>query len=306
MSAIKIPTLNPFRFHKVGDGDFLQNLIPFFEDQNARYCQKYNFGDLLYLQFLIQGANLTGGAYAPTLRLVDNSDVTAHTFTVEATSTAAVYSGFSSYNVVENFPTVTEGVYYLKLAAYVPKDPNGFDYAEMVFYSEPIYLKASHDNTVLIKYRLTYNDFDCIFTDDLAPFHFRVEGGVRSEGFTPGGKFTMFSDLDYQPVMLQSIPYNTYKWSFGPGRGCPNWIGDRLNRIFACDEVTIDSVAWARGENSKIEAQRESLYPFAGWTIDLLKVENEHSDGWDLDEFTVDTTGTTCDQTDVTCDKTLI
>lgn len=304
MSAIKIPTLNPFRFHKVGDGDFYRNQLPFME-ADAAYCQKYQFGDLLYLQFQIQGADLSGGVYAPALTLIDNTGVTAYTFQVEATSQAAQYTGYSNYNAVQIFPTVTEGVYYLKLVCYAPKDPNGFDYATMTFYSEPIHLKASHENTVLIEYRLTYNDFDCIFTDEVAKFNLRIEGGIRSEGFQPGGKFTMFQDLDYQPVMLQSIPYNTYKWSFGPGSGLPNWLGDRLNRIFACDEVTIDGVGWSRAESAKMEAQREANYPHAGWQIELLKVEKEHSDGWDLEAYTVDTTGTTCDQTDITTDKTL-
>ena len=306
MSVIKIPNLNPVKFHKDGAGDFAQNLIPWMEDQNARYCQKYQFGDLLYIQFLIQGASLVGGVYAPTLQLIDNDQVVAYTFQVEATSSAAVYTGYSAYNVTENFPTVTDGVYFLKLACYAPKDPNGFDYASMTFYSEPIYLKATHDHTVLIKYRLTYNDFDCIFTDDLAYHNLRIEGGVRSDGFTPGGKFNMFTDLDYSPVMLQATPYNVYKWSFGPGYGLPNWAGNLLNRIFACDDILIDEVAYLRNEGAKMEAQRDNIWPLAGWTIELLKVNKEHSEEFDLDYFTCDTTLYTCDNNVITCDKTLI
>lgn len=306
MSVIKIPALNPFRFHKVGAGDFTQNLIPFMEDQNPRYLQKYQFGDLFYLQFLIQGASLAGGVYVPVCQLIDVNGVVAHTFQVEGTSTAATYTGYSSYNVVENFPTITEGIYYVKLLCYAPKDPNGFDYATMTFYSEPIHLAAEHENTVLIEYRLTYNDFDCIFTDELARFNFRIEGGVRSDGFTPGGKYQIFSDLDYEPVMLQSSPYNVYKWSFGPGYGVPNWIADRLNRIFACDEVTIDTVAWMRQDGSKLEATREAGYPFGGWTLELIKVEKEHSDEFDYDYLTFDSEDVTFDDEDITWDTEII
>ncbi len=306
MSVIKIPALNPVKFHKDGTGDFFQNLIPFMEDQNARYCQKYQYGDLLYIQFLIQGASLVGGVYAPTLKLIDNNQNVIYSFHVEATSTAAVYVGYSAYNVTENFPTVAEGVYFLKLACYVPKDPTGFDYAQMTFYSEPLYIKETHDHTVLVKYRLTYNDFDCIFTDELALHNLRIEGGVRSEGFTPGGKYQMFTDLGYEPVMLQSTPYNVYKWSFGPGAGLPNWMADKLNRIFSCDEVTIDNVGYMRNESAKMEASRESGYPLGGWTIELIKTDKEYSEEFDLDYLTCDSTLYTCDSTLLTCDMTLI
>lgn len=306
MSVIKIPALNPFRFHKVGVGDFTQNQIPFMEDQSPRYCQKMQPGDLFYIQFLIQGADLSGGVYCPQCTLIDNYGNTAHTFQVNGTSQAAVYTGYNAYNVAENIGTISDGVYFVKLLCYAPKDPNGLNYATMVFYSEPIYIKSTHDNTVLINYRLTYNDFDCIFTDDLAYFNLRVEGGVKSEGFSPGGKFQMFTDLDYQPVMLQSTPYNVYKWLFGPGYGLPNWMGDKLNRVFACDDILIDGVSWLRNEGAKLEANRESGYPFSGWAIELIKVEKEHSQGFDYDYLTFDSDTITFDSDLVTFDTEII
>lgn len=305
MSVINIPNLNPYRFHKIGSGDFAQNLIPSFESA-ARYAQKVQPGDLFYMQLQISGGSLWGGVYQPACKLIDNNGNTVHTFQVEQSSGAAVYTGWINYYFCENFPSVTDGVYYLKLDCYAPKDPNGFDYGQFNFLSEPLYIKTSHENTCLINYRLTYNDFDCIFTDEVARMTLRVEGGVRSEGFQPGGKYQMFSDMDYEPVMLQATPYNVYKFTFGPGNGVPNWLADRLNRIFSCDDITIDGIAYLRNEGAKLEANREGGYPHAGWSIELLKVDAEHSEGFDLDYLTADSTLYTADSTTVTTDKTLI
>jgi hypothetical protein len=276
------------------------------EDQNPRYLQKYQFGDLFYIQFLIQGASLAGGIYSPTCQLIDINGTVIYSFQVEGTSGAAVYTGYSAYNVAENIPTITAGIYIVKLVCYAPKDPAGFDYAQMSFYSEPIHIAATHENTVLIEYRLTYNDFDCIFTDELAAFNFRVEGGIKTEGFTPGGKFQIFTDLDYEPVMLQSSPYNVYKFQFGPGSGLPNWIGDKLNRIFACDTISINKVGYLRNDGSKLEATREAGYPFSGWSIELLKVTKEHSEDYDLDYLTFDSELITWDSEIITFDAELI
>jgi hypothetical protein len=93
---------------------------------------------------------------------------------------------------------------------------------------------------------------------------------------------------------------------FGCGSGVPNWVGDRLNRIFACDDISIDGTGWMRNDGAKLEATREAGYPFSGWAIELLKVVKEHSDDFDLDYFTVDTTLFTCDNDNILCDKTLI
>jgi len=303
--AVKIPSLNSLRFHKVGTGDFWQNSIPFMEAQNARYCQKMSVGDLFVLQISIKDYDLHTGVYKPVCQLVDDEGTVVQSFAVKQPVTIPYIGAYYHLYFSDNLDNHADGVYYCKLTVYYPINEDLGDWASMVFYSEPIYIRT-HTNTVVIRYGHTTNDFDCIFTDAPVPdFALRIEGGIKSEGFTPGGKFQVFTDLDYEPVMLQGNAWTVYKWTFGPGEGMPNYMADKLNRLFACDTVTIDGVGWMRNEGAKLEPTREQGYPSAGWSIELLKVESETSEGFDLDPFTVDIDTVTSDSTLITCDKTL-
>jgi len=294
----KFPYLNPIRFHQYGVNDFFYNEIPGFEVQRG-WVQPYVMGDRPYLQ--IHGSSPTA---TMTMRLIDNEGTVYKTWGV-------YYSGYS-YGLTETtyvyqwgnpFPyssQISEGIYFLKLEI---SDTEG----SMIFYSEPIKLTAlAPDNTVRIIYTHDENDFDVIFTGSniVGEFMLRIDGGMKSEGFLPGGKFTMFQDLDYNSVMLQSQPYNIEKWTFGPANGCPNWMGDKINRIFGLSDITIDGVGYSRNENAKIDRAGESGYPLAGWTIELVKTANPYKEEFSI--HTLTPTPLTCDSIQYTCDSTLV
>ena len=195
---------------------------------------------------------------------------------------------------------IDEGVYFLRLDIY---DWQG----TLSFYSEPIRLSIlAPVNTIKLVYKHDQNDFDTIFigSNVLGEFFMRIEGGMKSDGFQPGGKFTMFQDQDYNSIVLQSQPTLIEKFTFGPSVGTANWMGDKINRIFGLSTVTIDGTQYVRNEAAKLERNGEVNYPLAGWTLELIKSDNPYSETFDYHENYPEPL--TCDRTDITCDSTVV
>ena len=264
-----VPILNPMRFHQFGLGAFWEDEIPSPDYQSAddvRYCQKYTTGDILYLQFLADFNFATGA----TVTLIDNDGNLKTTYTPAAIGTVGA---LDAYEVKGDFTdATTAGMYFLKIAV-------DFATGSVILYSEPLHIDSSHDDTIVLSYRHEFPIHDCIFGGRALPtFHLRVEGGLKSDGFTPAGKFTQYTDLDYQPVILQSQPFSLYKYTFGNSRGVPNWMADRINRAFSVDVTLIDNIQYMRNEGAKMERNGESIFPRAGWTLELLKARNDYSE----------------------------
>lgn len=270
-----IPILNPIRFHSVSQGNFWEDEIPSMEYQqpDVRYCQKYEVGDIFYLQFLA-AFNMVGVAI---VTLVDNDDVTKDTYNVVVNPTRPTLGDLNAFEIKDTIASLDEGVYFVKIV--IPFFDGG-----IILYSEPIHIAATHTDTIMISYRHDFTIQDCIFGGvNLPTFYLRVEGGLKSDGFAPAGKFTQYTDLDFRPVMLQSQPYNLYTWLFGGSLGIPNHMADRINRAFSLDQTLIDNILYMRNEGAKMERNGDNFDPRAGWSLELLKNNNDYSEHWSGD-----------------------
>jgi hypothetical protein len=108
-------------------------------------------------------------------------------------------------------------------------------------------------------------------------FRIRIEGGVNSDGFEPGSKDSFYVDQIRDVVMLDSTPFNVYKFLFGNGSGIPNWLADKLNRILSLNYVEINGRQFVKNEGAKFEPIREKGYPFAAWQTELVLAEGKFS-----------------------------
>lgn len=295
---VYIPLANPVRFHQQGNGDFAQNLAPWFE-QGGFYGQPYLFQDRPYLQILIGNTSTT--VY---IDLIDNEYNQYKRWNMLPMTNSPQYGSLYVYHWTNALPSSSEisaGVYFLRLTVISPEGP-------LVFYSEPMRIAASFEDTLQIIYTHDVNEFDLYFSQG-AEFLLRVEGGVRSEGFSAGGKFTMYEDIDYNPVQLSATPFNVYKFIFGNPKGIPNCMIDRINRILSMQYVTIDGTRYNRNEGAKWERSGTDKYSLASYSIDLIKNENLYSDEFayvrGTNPLTCDSTLFTCDNDQITCDQTL-
>lgn len=291
-SSIKISHLNPVRFYLFGTGDTWSNLLPYFEHHTNYFC-KYRAGDQFRMQILCD-EELDPGISIDVVSLetgeIVNSSLMSNTYPT-IPETIRQYGDYYVYNwvgqIADDYSPVTRELIQIVLT--VPHTTG-----DIVLKSEPIMLfNDTHsdkviDNTMVILYTHGENDYDTYFVDaegenDQVTFLMRVEGGFKSDGQTPGGKFTMFQDMQQRPVMLSAVPILTERVTFGSGYGIPNWLADKINRIFALDTVTIDGTQYSRAEGAKMERLTSDLiYPASAWHMDLVKTDNPYSDSADV------------------------
>lgn len=314
----KFPELNSLQFHQRGKGKLYYDDIPFFE-QKEGYLQPYCFDDSVCIQMLIQNPSLE----------VKITCYNAETGVKIKSSRLNWMNGikYGAYDVYQywGFPLLGEiggmGIadteefvvqYVIEFEAPVH---NQIGTKTVFIDSEYYYIKKSHPNTIAIAYTNDVNNYNIYFTSEnpkSGTFLFRVEGGLRTDGVTPAGKYTIFQDQQERPVILNAVPYNIYKFTFGDGRGLPNWVGDKLNRIFCCSDVTMDGVQYTRNEGAKVEPVNvQSNYPLKNFTIELRKTDNPYALDLDYVElstvpFTADTTLVSADNEEVTIDQETI
>lgn len=274
MIIIKIPKLNPIEFHRVGENSACE-FVPSFE-QSRPYIQKFIQGtDPVSLQ--VQVKESMTNAIGFYLQHLDGS-------TIPITSGAIVGTlyGFDIWNMSfnESSSATPLGIYFVKISITLDTG-SGSGMLEKHFISEPIEIVDELPDSVLIEYSHAGNNWDMAFYPDgkelKLSYKFRVEGGYASQGFTPASKDAFFVDQDRGVILLDSVPYNVYKYTFGPGGGIPNWMADKLNRILSLSEIKIDGISHVKNEGSKMEPSREQGYSLAGWSIELVKVEREDS-----------------------------
>ncbi len=299
--SYKISSLCPVRFHRIGVGDFAYNQIPTFEYSKG-YNQIYFHGDRPVIQVLSSGS-----CDMMQIMFVDINGNQVGGWAEWASDPVENYYGYGVYEFKFSVPpatTIPAGIYFLKL---IITDSIGV----ATFYSEPISVQATTAGTLAIVYDHDENDFDRKFTGPVLPSMIRIEGGMKSDGLQPGGKFTMFQDIDFNSVMLNSQPYNVEKFTFGGSYGIPNHLADKLNRVFGLSDVTIDGVKYSRNEGAKLERSGDADYPLAGWSLDLVKSENPYGETFTTIPipdvpFTADTTLFTADSGNETADQTLV
>jgi hypothetical protein len=268
----KIPFLNPLQFRKIPDGKFACDLIPSFE-QKSVYVQKFQRGDILRFQVQL----LKGNWYSISYRILNEY------FNQVSSYTGGLIGSNEEYDIwsvkdIDNILNLPSGIYFLELQIVVIIEGANVN---KQFITEPFEIVDELPDSLLIEYSHDGNEFDIAFYPTGNPanrrfFQLRVEGGITSDGFSPASKDTFYIDQVRDVVMLNSIPFNVYKFTFGPGGGIPNWMADKINRILSLAYVEINGRQYVKNEGAKFEPIREKGYPFAGWQIELV-TENVYS-----------------------------
>lgn len=276
---IKIPKLNPIRILKA-DENFMVDSLPNHETK-VNYLQKFQNSDNIRLQFHAIKGNYF---FSATAYIKDvYGSVVKTILCYEKISN--VVSDYTCFEINQTLSGIAEGIYFVQIN--IVKANNN----DVILLSEPIHIKATHENTVLFEYYNDENEFDVIFDEALShtvKFQLRVEGGFASDGFSPASKDTVYRNEIYDNVLLSSIPFATKKLTIGSSFGVPNWIIDIINRCFSCNNVKIDGLNYCKNDGSKLEAARlDKYYPFSGWIIDLVDSENTYSKT-DGDEYDPD------------------
>lgn len=259
-----IPLLSPFKFVQSTvrnihfDGDFAINNIKSFE-ANICYLQKWQKADTTLIQIT--------STIAPNDLQIYKADGKTVAFSIPFTLKATPTPGTMVYECLVNFSTLADGIYYLYISGSLMT--NSF-----AFISEPIHVKAMHADTMLFTYYNSYNAFKTFFTTNYKA-SFRCEAGIMD--FAPERERASYVDEIHDVKTLSAVPYRQFKLFIGTAAGVAPWVLDLLNRIFACDNVTIEGLQYETTEGAKWEVNRQKGYPLYGGSIDIVEAKNLYS-----------------------------
>jgi len=262
----------PLKFHldNVNGTGFFENDLADVEEQ-VRYFQKFATTDEIRVQLWARITDDSGADPTFTATLVNEYGTTILTATVYSALTGVEDESLLFYRFLFSLSSITTyGVHYVVVTV---TDADG----TRTYVSEPIDIQTSHENTVLLTYNNRRIGFDVNWLATNATFYFRVEGGFWEENFTPATKDVIYFNQSHDPVLLSSVPFCVQKLTIGDAFGVPNWIADKVNRIFACSTVLVDGVGYCKNEGAKMEPAREKQYPMAAWTLELVEATNEYS-----------------------------
>lgn len=234
-----------------------------FEDL-IQYPQKYQNSDTLVLQFQ------TEAAATFDVKLV--SDSNSYNLSTSALTPPISYTGTNIfYKSSLELTSVAEGIYYVRVKITTDKI--------YYFVSEPICIKATHENTILFKYTHDLNQYDTLFQTSTTPnyFYLRVEGGVKTSQYEQGSTDEIFIDQNYNSIQLDGETYNIYNFLFGSGLGLPYWMAEKLNRIMILYEFYIDNKRFKKNQGTKFERIEiiDENYPLCNYKIELLPEQSD-------------------------------
>ena len=262
-NTINLPHINPVKlvqknlstFDKY---NFRHFDIALFEDQilnfqeKKMYFQKFQNSDTITIQF-----TSTFGPFS--FRLLDCKETVIATGTVTQISTSYFTAPTYAYKGEIDLTGIDEGIFWVELVI-------GTNPSQLKFISEPIYVAENHKNSMCFEYTNSTNDFGAIFQNG-ETFTFRVEAILKE--FTPGSNDVVFEDEPANLVKLSSSAFRTFKLSVGAAQGVPDWVADKLNRIFGCDSVLLDGKAFTRNDGAKLESNGDPLIPLRGWSLEV-------------------------------------
>lgn len=269
-NIIYFPLLNPIKFVELDPVQLPQYLTRHFDDYWAseqlqsyetviNIKQKYQTSDTIYLQF--------ESNFASIQMQVINCDQTV-LLTQAATQVRAnkYLPGYYIYELTLSLAAFPPGTIWLKLSL-------GLGSKFMI--SEPIDVAEIWPNTILFQYNNSKYHGDVIFETGIV-FGFRCEAVIRR--LDPGNERTAYRDQKLNPTTLKVRPFRAWELGIGHLRGIPDWIIDKMNWIWSCDNVLVDGKSFAVLEDSKFEDKEiHPQYPLRHWTLNIQEGINRAS-----------------------------
>lgn len=270
-NIIYIPLLNPVRFVELDPVQLPQYLTKhlddyWFSEQLQGYetvinvKQKYQTSDTIYLQFESNFASIQ-------LQVIDCDQTVLLTQAATQIRANKYLAGYYVYEITLSLAAFTSvNTIWLKLSL-------GLGSKFMI--SEPIELAETWPGTILFQYNNSKYHGDVIFETGIV-FGFRCEAVLRR--LEPANERTAYRDQKLNPTTLKVRPFRAWELGIGHRTGVPDWIIDRMNWIWSCDNVLADGKSFAVLEDSKFEDKEiHPQYPLRHWTLSVQEGINRAS-----------------------------
>lgn len=270
------PAINPLQFYKqVPDTDsrynsrlfdnwyFSDTILPW--EQQVDWHQPWQRSDNLHLQLHSNYGPINLKLYTEAGALVD---------TIQFSQIMVNFNDpeMYIYEVDVDMSGYDEGCYYFTITFGNP--------VALTFQSEKIILSDSLESTLLLEYSHPSFREDMIFETDIQP-KMRIPAILKFKG--PASKNTVYEDQPLNLTVIRSLNYRVFTLDIGAGKGVPDYMADKIDRILGCRTLLIDGVAYTKIDGS-IEPAAVEDYPLRGWRIDVRPSVNRASAHYENEE----------------------
>lgn len=234
------------------DDALLANQIYNYQTQKD-YFQKFQSSDTIYFQI---ASNFGSFSYD----IIDCNNVIKQSGSSSVITNTYYALPFVCYETSIDISALDEGKYYIRVKV-------GFGSSITTLISEPFEVAEEHINTSLFTYKHSTNIGGAIFQNN-ETFYFRCEAVLQD--FQPQSIDTVFEDQNADLITLSSFQFRTWKMLIGAAQGVPDWVIDKLSKIFGLDTVLIDGKQFIKQQGSKFEVSgSDRLVPMRGWVVEV-------------------------------------
>jgi len=216
--------------------------------------QKFQNNDILFLQVMSDFSPI----FVKVRRVSTGEIVLSHQMTNVAT--VGLKSYFEDQIAFDNLTLFAEGKYQVEFY--------GGDPIQISLITEPIYIKESHENTLLCKYYNAFND-EILWETDIY-FMFRFDGVIPFE--KTGSTKTVYIDQIYNAKTVKGKSFRIFKLVCGTQGGSPKWQFDLLEEIMCQTNVEFDGKAFTGIVGSQFNIKPIDRYPY--WYGDMEVMES--------------------------------
>ncbi|UXO94058.1 hypothetical protein Pan5_16 [Pseudanabaena phage Pan5] len=197
--------------------------------------------------------------FAPfALTVIDScTGATMLSTTIDYVATSIEASGLKVYQKTISLAGLPSGSYYFRLRCGSPV---------LITYVSEAFVIGTWPDSILLEYSHNENDYDVIWETGIV-MNYRVPGGFRE--YQPGNESTVFVDQDQDLIQLSARTFHTERLIIGTSEGVPDWVAERVNKIFQCATVLADGLQYVRNDGATLEASREDDYPLVGWSLEV-------------------------------------
>lgn len=226
-----------------------EQLLPF--EVAPGYSQKWQQDDIINLQVM---AN-----FGPVnVYVIDSDGIAVITQAMNIVATVVNDNYFECSIAL----TGLTGCYKVRITA---GDP-----VQTTLESESFSVAATQPETLLYKYSNNFNN-DIYFQSGIY-FNLRVEGCLSD--FVPSGNRVVYLDQPQNSKTVKGVSSRQFKLYIGSSEGVPDYIADKIQKIFDLNNVDIDGVGFSAIEGAKLTPKREEQYQYAGWSLDVSPTIN--------------------------------
>lgn len=261
ITGTKYKAFNPSFNSRQFDDDFFVRSIKYYETKES-FFQPYQQADIIRGLFYSQSTTTANH----TIRLLDKFGNVFVPKSVTVTQQSGTFNGYKAYTFEFSLWDVPEGLYYVQIR---------YDFTASVYsyiIAEGIDVKRTHSKSVRFDYSNTYNDQDVIWFTSSFIFQLRLNGTLTK--FTPSSDFTNYEDQPKNMKIVSGIPFRGFELALFK---VPDWMADKVERMFINDTIRIDGKLWQRDNGAKLESKDTSLNPLKDYTIKLREAENKTS-----------------------------